>query len=85
MRTEGTTRLSPFEFFREAAVVEISTLLGVEVHSGEIIGIDDGLIPYCFYYRDREVEILKHWRPEIARSNTNLSDQTVITRITEKK
>lgn len=80
VRTIGTTNLTPRDFYREALKTDVSTVLGIEVHSGEIIEIDDGMVPYCFYYSHRTIEVLAHWFPEKARSNIYKSDQSVSTK-----
>ena len=69
VRRSGTTSLSPGEFYREALTSDVSALLEVEVKSGEVVEIDDGLIPYCFYIKHHSVEVLTHWCPEKARRN----------------
>ena len=58
--------------FEKAKVLENKTaseLLGVEVKSGEIVEIDDGLKPCCFYVKFGDSKYLPHWDYNRAREN----------------
>lgn len=83
VRLSGTIWLSPVEFFRRALESDVSILLGVAVQSGEIIEIDDGLKPYCFYYSHRSVDVLTHWDPEKAQRNFYHSEPSIRSNIEE--
>ena len=51
-REELTLGKTAKQFYDAVYVEPLSDVLPVEVHSGEIIEIDDGLRPYYFYVLD---------------------------------
>ncbi len=69
VRTSGTVELTPASFYSLLEEKSATELLGVPVKSGEIVEIDDGLKPYCFYIKLDHTEILPYWNPEVARNN----------------
>lgn len=74
VRLSGTVALSPSAFFSMLEEKDASELLGVEVHSGEIIEIDDGLKPCCFYIKYGETQYLPYWNTEAAGKNKYQND-----------
>lgn len=69
VRTSGTVELSPSTFFSMLEEKTASELLGMEVKSGEIVEIDDGLNPCCFYIKFGEPQYLPHWNAARAQEN----------------
>lgn len=74
VRLSGTVALSPNAFFSMLEEKDVSELLGVEVHSGEIVEIDDGLNPCCFFIKYGEARYLPYWNAETARRNKYQGD-----------
>lgn len=69
VRASGTVELSPFNFFSMLEEKSASELLGVEVRSGEIVEIDDGLKSCCFYIKFGECQYLPYWNAAQAQKN----------------
>lgn len=70
VRCSGTTDLSPASFLSLLEEKSASQLLGVEVRNGEVVEIDDGLKPYCFYITVDRIQVLPLWDTSRARQNT---------------
>ena len=69
VRLSGAVELSPASFYSMLENKNASELLGVEVKSGEIVEIDDGLKPCCFYVKFGDSKYLPHWDAARAREN----------------
>ena len=69
VRVEGHTALSAHGFWKEVEYKSASEVLGVPVHSGEVIEIDDGLRPYFFHVEDWDVKVLTYFQRDKAREN----------------
>ena len=69
VRLSGTVELSPASFYSMLENKTASELLGVEVKSGEIVEIDDGLKPCCFYMKFGDSKYLPQW--DVARAREN--------------
>lgn len=69
VRVEGHTTLSARDFWREVEFKSPSEVLGISVHDGEVIEIDDGLRPCFFHFEDRNVKVLTFFQSEKARAN----------------
>lgn len=50
---EGTTKLSPREFWLKLLTQKDTELLGIEVKAKSVVEIDDGLAP-CFFFKTEE-------------------------------
>ena len=59
LRHEGTTELTAAQFHDALNEKDAHELLGVSVHEDEVVEIDDGLTPYCFYFSS------KRWMPYV--------------------
>ena len=66
---EGTTELTPRQFWEELEEHFISELLQVPVQTYWIVEIDDGLKPVCFYKTENGVEIVPFFDTAKARAN----------------
>lgn len=77
VRTSGTVELSPSTFFSMLEEKAASELLGVQVNRGEIVEIDDGLHPCCFYINWGEAKYLPYWNTARARQNRYQEDLEV--------
>ena len=53
MAYEGTTTLSPREFWLKLLTQKDTELLGIEVKAKSVVEIDDGLAP-CFFFKTEE-------------------------------
>lgn len=70
MRYEGTTNLTAAQFQRELRERSVHEILGITVHMDEVVEIDDGLTPYCFYFSEkRHMPYVVYFRGERAREN----------------
>ena len=69
VRLSGTLDMTPAAFFSMSKEKSATELLGVQVNSGEIVEIDDGLKPCCFYVECGEIQYLPYWNAEKAREN----------------
>lgn len=69
VRAEGHTTLSARDFWEEVKFESPSKVLGIPVHDGEVIEVDDGLRPYFFHYEDWIVKVLTYFQSEKARAN----------------
>lgn len=70
MRYEGTTNLTASQFRQELRERSAHEILGVAVHVDEVVEIDDGLEPYCFYFSEkRYMPYVVYFRGERARGN----------------
>ena len=47
----------------------ISDILGFPVRTNEVIEIDDGLKPYCFFVHEYGIELLAYFDRDCARKN----------------
>lgn len=71
MRYEGTTDLTASQFQRELRERSVHEILGIVVHTEEVVEIDDGLNPYCFYFSgERFMPYVIYFKGERARENT---------------
>lgn len=69
VRAKGHTALSAHSFWAEVKHKSASEVLGVTVHSGEVIEIDDGLRPCFFHAEDGEVKVLTYFQRDKALAN----------------
>jgi hypothetical protein len=70
MRYEGTIDLTASQFRRELRERSAHEILGAAVHMEEVVEIDDGLEPYCFYFSEkRYMPYVIYFRGERAREN----------------
>lgn len=69
IRASGTTPMTASSFWADVEVSRPDKLLGVPVHTGEIVEIDDGITPYFFHVKEDTVELLPHFDPEPAKQN----------------
>lgn len=69
MRYEGNTMLTAYQFQRLAKQQRPADLLGVPLHTGEVIEIDDGLVPYCFYLESSSIARCIYFSGQKARKN----------------
>lgn len=70
VRVSGVVELSAEAFWEQLEENPPSKLLGVTVHNGGIIEIDDGVKPYFFHVKSMGVAHLPYFRAEDARRNT---------------
>ena len=64
---EGVTELSPKDFWERCG--DDRELLGVEIHHRNIVEIDDGLSPVCFFKTINGYRVLTMFNTEAARKN----------------
>ena len=69
MRWEGKTEMTAYQFQKLVKQQRPSELLGLPLHTNEIVEIDDGLEPYCFYLVDRSTARCVYFSGEKAREN----------------
>lgn len=74
VRLEGRVALSPAAFLSSLDNMSAAQLLGVKVHNGEIIEIDDGLKSCCFYLGHGAAQYLPYWDSSKARQNVYQPD-----------
>lgn len=75
LRFEGTTELSPYEFWRRCEVEPVGGLLPVSMRLYEVLEFDDGLKPACFYWKDGTFSLLMSFDAETARKNVLQQDK----------
>lgn len=69
MRYEGHIMLTAYQFQKLAKQQKPADLLGIPLDAGEIIEIDDGLVPYCFYLESSSIARCIYFSGEKARKN----------------
>ena len=69
VRTEGHTTLSASGFWAEVRYKSAAEVLGVSVHSDEVIEIDDGLRPSFFLVENGKVIVLTSFQRDKALMN----------------
>lgn len=70
VRVSGHTILSAHDFWKEVEFKHASEVLGIPIHSGEVIEIDDGLRPRFFHVvQNWDVKVLTHFQSDKAREN----------------
>lgn len=69
VRYEDHTEVTAHDFYELIQQKTITEILGVQVRTGEIIEIDDGLKAYYFYAGEYGTNILTHFDRERARKN----------------
>jgi len=69
MRTEGTTEFSPYEFWRRCGQEPVADWFPFKLKQFEVLEIDDGLKPVCFYYVDGDFVSVCHFDGAAARKN----------------
>lgn len=74
VRVDGTVELRPTDFLSELEEKTASELLGIEVKTGEVVEIDDGLKACCFYIGMDGVQYLPYWDAARARQNQYLKE-----------
>lgn len=67
LRYEGTIPLTPREFWRRCNTYGADLQLPIGVELREIVEIDDGLKPVCFYHTPRGYQQAPLFRPERVR------------------
>lgn len=69
VRYEYTTELTAKGFYELTGQKLISDILGFPVRTNEVIEIDDGLKPYCFFVHEYGIELLAYFDRDSARKN----------------
>jgi len=64
LRFAGTTDMSPREFWRRCNDCGTELGLPTDVQMCEVVEIDDGLRPVCFYYTEHGYQIETLFKPE---------------------
>ena len=70
LRYEGVTSLTPKEFWRRRNAGDVKGVLPVSVQQYEIVEIDDGLKPVCFYKSQRGYRVVSYFKSSDARKRT---------------
>ncbi len=69
LRAEGSTGMAPAAFQKALKDQSPSELLGIPVHTDDVIEIDDGLRPYFFFVTEKKVEVIYRFDKEVALKN----------------
>lgn len=69
VRYEGHAELTARDFYKLIQEKSITEVSGIQVQTGEIIEIDDGLKPYYFHVVDYGVNVLPYFDGDRARKN----------------
>lgn len=69
MRTQGTTELSPYEFWKRCWEEPLAEWFPFKLKQFEVLEIDNGLKPVCFYYADGDFVSVCHFDGAAARKN----------------
>lgn len=69
MRYEGSTKLTARDFYEEIQQQPIKDVLGIQVKNGEVIEIDDGLVPYYFHVCEYGTDVFTRFDRDKARQN----------------
>ncbi len=69
LRAEGSTDMAPASFQRALKAQSPSQILGISVHTDDVIEIDDGLRPCFFHVTGKNVEVLPRFDKEAALKN----------------
>ena len=69
VRYEGSTTLTARDFYEQIQQQFIEDILGFQVRNGEVIEIDDGLVPYYFHVCEYGTDVLTHFDRDKARKN----------------
>lgn len=67
LRYEGVTELTPKEFWQRRSIIDSEVSLPVSVQLYEVVEIDDGLKPVCFYKSQKGYRIVPYFRAADAR------------------
>lgn len=69
VRYEGSVTLTARDFHEQAQTQPIADILGFQVEIGEVIEIDDGLVPYYFHVREYGTDVFTYFDRDRARRN----------------
>lgn len=69
VRYEGTVRLTARDFYEQTQRKPIADVLGFRVKTGEVIEIDDGLLPYYFHVCEYGTDVFTYFDRDRARKN----------------
>lgn len=70
LRYEGTIELTASQFQQELHEHSVNEVLGINVRTDEIVEIDDGLMPYYFFFSAKRImPHVIYFRGEKAREN----------------
>jgi len=69
LRAEGSISMAPAAFQKALKGQSPSELIGIPICTGDVIEIDDGLLPYFFFVMDKKVEVLYRFNREAALKN----------------
>lgn len=69
MRYEGSVAMTARDFFEQAQAQPIADILGFQVKIGEVIEIDDGLVPYYFHVCEYGIDVFTYFDRDRARKN----------------
>lgn len=69
VRYEGSTALTARDFYEQIQRQPIANILGFQVLFGEVVEIDDGLVPNYFHVCEHGVDVLTHFDRDRARKN----------------
>lgn len=69
VRYEGNTTLTARDFHEQLQSHPIADILGFEVKTGEVIEIDDGLVPYYFHACEYGTDTFAYFDRDRAREN----------------
>ena len=69
MRYEGSTTLTARDFYKEIQRQHIDDVLGFHVKNGEVVEIDDGLVPYYFHVCGYSADVFTYFDRDMARKN----------------
>ena len=57
------------DFYEQMQTQPIADILGFQVEIGEVIEIDDGLVPYYFHVREYGTDVFTYFDRDRARKN----------------
>ncbi len=69
LRAEGNVNMVPAAFLKALKGQSPSEILGISVHTDDVIEIDDGLRPYFFFVTDKKVEVICRFDKQAALKN----------------
>ena len=69
VRYEGSTTLTARDFYKEIQRQPIEDILGFQVKNGEVVEIDDGLVPYYFHICGYGADVFTYFDRDMARQN----------------
>ena len=69
VRYEGSVTVTARDFYEQMQTQPIADILGFQVEIGEVIEIDDGLVPYYFHVREYGTDVFTYFDRDRARKN----------------